>query len=388
MANYVSGVNPKILKWAREKSGYSLDEVSKILNKNIEVLVEWESGESIPTYGQLEKIAYQLYKRPIAIFFFPEPPDEPDPRQSFRTLPEFEIENLAPDTFHAIRKAEAMQIALTELNDGFNPTEQKIFRDIKINQSSDVENVSTHVRKYLGIDLEQQVEWRDSREALDEWRRIIQEKGIYIFKRSFSQGDISGFCLSDSEFPVIYLNNSTAKTRQIFTIFHELAHILLNINGITKRDSRYINSLIGTAKDIEVFCNRFAAQILVPSKDFDTWLKKGWLIEDLVDYLANRYKVSREVILRKLLDKNIVDNQYYEAKVKQWLEEYTKQNKRENGGNYYATQATYLGDKFLDLAFSKYYQGRFSVEQLADYLNVKVKSIAGLEEFVLKRGSA
>ncbi|MCI0720438.1 MAG: hypothetical protein L0338_15935, partial [Acidobacteria bacterium] len=42
----------------------------------------------------------------------------------------------------------------------------------------------------------------------------------------------------------------------------------------------------------------------------------------------------------------------------------------------------------MQLTFSKYYQGRYGIEQLADYLNVKVKRILWLEQFVLKRATA
>jgi len=41
----------------------------------------------------------------------------------------------------------------------------------------------------------------------------------------------------------------------------------------------------------------------------------------------------------------------------------------------------------MSLAFSNYYRGKISVEQLADYLNVSAKNIPGLEQFVLQKPS-
>jgi Zn-dependent peptidase ImmA (M78 family) len=311
MANYVNGVNPKLLQWARIQSGYSLDEVATVLKKSVDIIESWEYGESVPTYGELEKLAYQLYKRPLAIFFFPEPPEETDPRQSFRTLPDFEIDNLVPDTLYAIRQAKAMQIALSDLNNGVNPSDLKLLHDVRIDAKSDVALAANRLREYLGVDLKVQIGWRNPTEALENWREIIQERGIFVFKRAFKQEDVSGFCLLDDEFPMIYLNNSAAITRQIFTIFHELSHLMLNANGITKQDDRYIDSLVGHAREIEVFCNRFAAELLVPSSDFEFLLSIGLSnqtpVDYLVDDLADRYKVSREVILRKLLDRGMID---------------------------------------------------------------------------------
>ena len=74
--------------------------------KDVSVIEKWESGEDFPTYSQLEKLA-EIYKRPLALFFFPEPPLEAEEKQEFRTLPDFEIENLAADTIYALRQAKA-----------------------------------------------------------------------------------------------------------------------------------------------------------------------------------------------------------------------------------------------------------------------------------------
>src|SRR5262249_1039237 len=114
--------------------------------------------------------------------------------------------------------------------------------------------------------------------------------------------------------------------------------------------------------------------------------------EQSVAELARTYKVSREVVLRRLLDLNLVSKHRYEHDVKKWQEEYETKQKDEaqagkSGGNYYATQASYLGEKYLSLAFSSYYRGKISVEQLADHLNISVKSIPGLEQFVLQKTS-
>ena len=43
-------------------------------------------GSIIPTYGQLEKLA-DRFKVPIAVFFFPNPPELPPIEETFRTLP-------------------------------------------------------------------------------------------------------------------------------------------------------------------------------------------------------------------------------------------------------------------------------------------------------------
>lgn len=379
MANQVEGINPLVLRWARERAGLSIEDVAESLRRDGADVSQWEAGGSAPTYVQLEKLAYSVYKRPVAIFFFPAPPDEVEPKKAFRSLPEREIENLDPDTRFHIRQAQALQESLYELNGGRNPNARKIFLDLHPSAKVSVERLAADVRSYLKISLAEQSSWGNLDDALKNWRDSVQDAGVYVFKASLKQRDISGFCLWDEEFPIIYINNSTSPSRQIFSLFHELAHLLLHTGGITKEDDTYIRYLHGEQRQIEVLCNQFASEFLVPDKALAPLLLQANINEQFVSGLATRFKVSREVILRKLLDKRLIPVKTYEEWTSKWNEEFLERRKEANGGNYYATKASYLGNKYLELAFSKFYQGNLSTSQLADYLNVKATSIPGLE---------
>lgn len=379
-------INRRTLKWARESANISLEEVAYRMKKDTAIVEDWESegGES-PTYIQLEKLSYEIYKRPIAIFFFPEPPEEVDPKGSFRTLPASELDDLPSTFFKLFRNAQAMQINLEELNDSINPEPKKIFRDLYFLPGDNAQKAANSVRDYLGIPLETQIKWKDMSTTLKEWRRAIESKGVYVFKDAFQLDEISGFCIYDNEFPVIYLNNSMPVTRQVFTLFHELAHLLLKTGGIDKCNDAYLRKLRGDNKRAEVLCNRFTGTFLVPDSDFKMMLEKTELDEKGIQQLANRYKVSREVILRKCLDRKLVDEAYYEEKSKQWAEEGQRRRKQGDGGNYYRNIVAYRGDTYLDLAFRQYYQGRFDTMQLAEYLGVKATSIPGVESEYFSR---
>jgi Zn-dependent peptidase ImmA (M78 family) len=390
MGEKLTGVNPTMIKWARERARCSLESVALKCKKDVSVIEKWESGEDFPTYSQLEKLA-EIYKRPLALFFFPEPPTEAEEKQEFRTLPDFEIDNLETDTIYALRQAKAMQLSLKEINEGINPSTKKIFQDISLSFSDDLRIVVGQIRNYLNVTLEEQLTWNDRETALKNWRNAVEESGIFIFKRSFKQKEISGFCLIDIQFPIIYLNNSTDKVRQIFTIFHELAHILLQTNGITKSDDSYIDSLRGDSKNIEIFCNKFAAEFLLPNHVFSEIIVGKIVDDQMILKIAHDYKVSREVVLRKILDNNLISQKEYALKVSEWHSEYSSKsqdnNKKSGGGNPYATQATYLGENYLKLVFNKYYQGQYDIERVADYLNIKkVATVEQLEQYLLKKG--
>ena len=263
MAEYMKGINPDIIKWARERSGYSLQDIAKFFKKDIATISDWESGEKAPTYAQLERLA-DKFKRPIALFFFPEVPEEPDLVNQL-ALRSSEIEELSPNIRLLLRHAVARQVSLMELNTGANPAETKIFRDLHAQLDAPVADIARQTREYLDISVETQASWNNPKKALEIWRGRVEEKGVFVFKDAFRDDSVDGFSLVHEQFPVIYLNNSRPHVRQIFSLFHELGHLLLGENGITR------GVKIGGEK-IERFCNEFAAEFLVPFSDLETLL--------------------------------------------------------------------------------------------------------------------
>lgn len=382
MAEYINGINPDILKWARKRSGYTAKAIADTLNKDISIVNDWESGERALTYVQLETLA-DKYKRPIAIFFFPEPPEEPNIAENL-ALRSSDINSLDPRIHILLRQAYARQLSLMELNLGTNPSEKKIFRDLQARSTASVTALAEKTRAYLDINVETQADWDNAREALANWRDHIEEVGIFIFKEAFQNDSIDGFCLVHDEFPVIYLNNSRQPVRQIFSLFHELAHLLLRENGITSGISQ------GDG-EVEIFCNQFAAEFLVPSDDLENRLNFSVYDDDAIEELANYYKVSRPVILLNLVNKGIFTQENYWEKINQWTEEHEHHTQSSagstspKGGSYYNTRAVYLGYRFMELAFGKYHQGQCSIEQLAEHLDVKVKHLPQLEDCLLRR---
>ena len=390
-AEPVAGVQPSVIRWARESMGMSIEDVAHKLKRSSEEVRAWESegSASSPTYAQLESLAYKVFKRPLAIFFLPAPPDEIQPTREFRTLPDADLQTLNADTYVQVRKAHAYQITLKEVFDGRNPGERSIVRDVALDMQLSVETQASSVRKALGISLEDQLGWKTDEHALKRWREAVEAHGVFVFKAPFKQKDISGFCLLDADFPLIYLNNGTTKTRQIFSLLHELAHLLLNVSGISKFEQSYMSRLPVAERRIEQFCNKVAAEILIPSDDFGQQIAGlPSDVESMQDHLyatlANRYGVSREAILRRLLDLGRVSQVFYEQKAKLWA----SQKKAASGGDWYASQNTYLSDKFAREVIGRHYRNQISVEQASEYLGIKAKNFAGLEQRILQGAAA
>lgn len=378
LSELVTSVNPKVLKWARLSANKSLSDVATVFKKSDNDIIEWEEGTNYPTYVQLETLAYKIYKRPIAVFFFPEPPSEPGAVRSYRKLLHYRFDNISPDVMYFIRQAQAMQLFLSDLDAIEYFDLELLYNSLDINLDDDTDAIAESIRSELDIKLSDQIRWNSNAIAMSVWRNHIQNKGVFVFKRPFKDDLVSGFCIVEDKYPVIYVNNTHPFSRQIFSLIHELIHVLLGKYGISLRDSYITNSPDGNIRRVESFCNKVASNVLVPNSDFSDYIEYDFLNSQTYTLLSNRYSVSREVILRKSLDNELINKDTYNKFIESWYTDFNNLSKRE-GGSYYNNQKAYLGKKYIDLAFARYYQGAISREDLSQYLCVKSKSINGLD---------
>ena len=247
-------VNGDVVTWARERAGLSPEEAAQKFPK----IAAWEAA-ALPSYPQLESW------RPVSSdcgVLFPSAQRAPD-RGNFRTLPDAEFAR-----FHAhsvVPKSKGVPAWLYELTQGAT-------RRTPLRGSGTLAHVTNewpHGARLSRHIARQQMAWRNIDEALKEWRQAIYRVGIFAFKDAFREESFSGFSLYDDVFPIIYANNSVAKTRPIFTLFHELGHLLFHTSGIDPLDDGYVERLPNRPRHIEVLCNRFAAQFLLPEKTFE-----------------------------------------------------------------------------------------------------------------------
>ena len=239
-----------------------------------------------------------------------------------------------------------------------------------------VDNISNAIRDYLGVSIAEQSSWKNPETALENWREVFANVGIYVFKGAFRSDEYFGFCLEESEFPIIYVNNSSTKTRQIFALFHELGHLLFHTSGIDRADDRFLRDVSDEYRRIEIICNGLAARILVPENEFERVLEGRRPDRSSAADLAEHFAVSREVIYRKYLDRGLISSDEYDDAVKFWNRQIRPPS---DGGNFYNSHYSYLGARYINLAFTRYYQRRFDESKLAEYLNLKPKTLSVFE---------
>lgn len=367
----------KVMQWAREQAGLTAHELGERLKKDAAIVEAWEDDDSdeFPTLRQLEAVAAAV-RLPLAVFFFPEPPELPDTKAQFRMLPEPDNAVEARDTALAIREASLRQQQLLDLGGDRNPVAQKFLFGGRSKQLLSAEAL----RRKLGVAVETQLSWRDPKKALHEWREALGKVGIYVFKRPFKQKSISGFCLPHDRVPVIMLNNATTYTRQVFTVFHELRHLAHHHHGVTRSDPGYLDHLDSDERQVEVDCNRFAGLFLLPPDSFDQQARAKPATEETVKNLARDYSVSREVVARRLKELGIISQAKYAGWAGKWnLDFHVRPKRKRPGGNPYRNQKVYLGLPYLRVVYGAFFRGTIDVSGVADYTGVKARNIERFE---------
>ncbi len=373
-------VNNDILVWARQELNITQEEVADRMGRNIEDIINWEEGKDYPTYAQLEKLAYTIYKRPLAVFFFPNIPNIPKNNGKFRTLDNEIFNEIPTRIIELMNQARVMQLNLQELDSNSRIRITELELDIH------EQNFYEKLRDVLGVDLELQKKAKNMSDAFEMWRSAFYECGVYVFKEAFKDNSFSGFCLYDIKYPVIYINNSMSYSRQIFTLFHELCHILIKTSGIDKANDDYISRLELDNRKLEMICNMFAGKFLVPTNDLLKLIDNVEINEKNIEKLSKKYSVSRDVILRKLLDMGKISKEAYEKKHSDYQEEMYRKPINNGGGNYYNTKKAYLGENYINDVCSNYYSGKIDLYETANYLNVRVEAIPQLG-VMIKEGS-
>ena len=308
-------VNPAMIKWAREDAGYSLEDLPGTL-KNAE---KWENGEETPTWADLRKLA-KKYKRPSFFYFLPKPPKQEADLIEFRA--DEKIEEYSPALRLEIRKAKYRRNAFLHINEDMG-IKLPVFRK-KVISTNDIHELATHIRNYLGVELDTQKEWLimengsksyDHKNFLDHWKEICFELGILVFEmENVPESEVSGCSIYYNTCPIVLLNGKNTPNRRIFTLMHELAHLTQGISAICDVDKH--NSK-------ETFCNKVAAEVLVPSDTLDKtelFYKNGNLN---LSNASNIYGVSKQTIVYKLNSLNIISNELKEYLIQQ-IEEKNK----------------------------------------------------------------
>lgn len=354
------------------------------------VLRSWERGDSAPSLVQLRKLG-EVYKRPIGVFFLPEPPKTFDAQREFRRLPGLVPGKEPPELRLALRWALFRRETARELFDlvGERPPELTA----ALHPRMDGEEAGSSVRALLGIAWQTQTGWRGEHDALRAWRNAVEAQGVLVFQTSgIALETLRATCIPDLPWPVILLNAKDAPYGRVFSLLHEFVHILLHAGG--HQTSRMQGARSPEEEPLEVAANAYAAAALLPAKEFlevATRYRRATDGDDeTLRLLAQRVGVSPETVLRRLVTLRQASHDLYQRKRTEWANR-PWPSKTAAAGAIPMEIKTLAGDgrSYTRLVMAAYDQRLISTSAASDYLGVKPCHFPNIRrELVLRNGGA
>ena len=374
-------VNAEALKWARRVAGFTSEDAARRAGTSENRLAQWEAGEAHPTLRQLRLLA-RAYRRPTAFFYRSELPPEPPGLPDFRLLPDAVMERgNSPALRYEIRRVQARRETALEILALLREVPSEVA--LRADRGDGPEVVGSSVRQFLAVSMEVQRAWKDHYEALREWTRAVEARGVLVFQ--FSNVEVEearGFSVAHPTLPIVALNGKDSPRGRIFTLIHELAHIALGQAALCDLNDH------DSAGWVEPFCNAVSAEALVPqasllaSPEVAAQARDPEWSEPRLLALANRFMVSREVVLRRLLSLGLTTEAVYQAHRERFLEEYRRQREGQGGFlQYFRRVLRDNGEAFTGLVLSAFDQKAISERDVSHYLgDVKLRHVDAIRD--------
>ena len=362
-------IRSEMLRWAYERAGYDVRDLAP----KFPHLPEWERGEKHPTFKQLEAFARATHT-PFGFLFLPEPPAEALPIPDLRTV-KLRPARPSPDLLDTIYAMQRRQDWMREERIEGEADPLEFVGNARVNDEPTA--VGQEMRRAVGLDDGWAGEVPSWQEAVSELRRRIEGLGVMAVingivgnntHRKLDVDEFRGFALTDRYAPLIFVNGADAKSAQMFTLAHELAHVWLGPEG--EGISGFEGLFPGDSR-IEKFCDQAAAEFLVPARE----LRERWQgvrnAPDAFEQVARHFKVSPIVAGRRAMDLRLVNRDtffdFYNA--------YTKRERQQalaaGGGDFYNNQNTRVGAAFATSVIRAAMGGRLTFKEAYDLTGLR-----------------
>ncbi|MBI4203310.1 MAG: ImmA/IrrE family metallo-endopeptidase [Chloroflexi bacterium] len=378
-------ITPLMLRWARERKGDTLQEAALKITVTPETLLAWEEGEAKPSFAKVRSLAQKL-NVPFGYLFLEKPPEERLPLPDLRTVAGAPPRKPSPEfldvLYDALRKQDWFREHLQA--EGAEP----ITFIGRFNGDSP-RVVAADIRSTLGVTPQ-------FRRSVATWEafltqlidraenaRVLVLRSSYAgrnTRRSLDVKEFRGFAISDPIAPLIFINSADSKAAQIFTLAHELAHLWIGASGVS--NPNYLERPQDQQHATDKHCDAIAAEVLVPQDDFVLAWNALTTVDQNINELARRYRVSTFVVLRRAYELERVDPSTYRQKYRELLAGVVS-TKGEGGGSFYNTFLVRNSRTFTTTLVLSAAEGRASAKEAATLLNVRLGTLSRVEQYIL-----
>lgn len=364
----------QVLQTYFERSGLPLELMEKKVSSKFP---QFLTGEKEPSFNQLEKMA-RLFDIPLGLLLLDNPVDQDTPNLKFRTINSNAITEMSQELRDTITEMQEKQDFLKD------QVENELNFIGKFSIDDNYLEVVNYIRKIMNLQIDYYSHIKRFNQ-LKFLRSKINDIGVFVFfngkikdntHRSLNVDEFRGFDLVDKKAPIIFVNQKDTKNGQIFTLIHELVHLFIGDEEILGATS-YTQEFDQT----EAFVNKVTAELLVPNKNFRIAYEK----ENDPNKLADKFKVSEFVIVRRMLDNKYITSKEYRQIIAELTEDFKRiqeenRDKGSKGGNYKNNLNFRIDNKFFHYVDNALNARKISYTDAFNIVGVGYKGYRALKE--------
>lgn len=349
------------VKYYRKQANLSQKELAEKCGFSKSLLEKLETGNTPFSRDHVNAVAFAL-SLPTAIFF-----------QPFLT-PErgyFRANRKMKDGVLILNRAARWVRDYYFLEQLLHQEKPFALTSLKIKDYSDdgISRFAGEIRTKLGL---------NDLEPIQNLCDLVEDSGIYLLLMDSPTDGFFGFSLLGPEdIPAIVVNTSEKITleRQIFSLAHELGHIMLHLSvfgpchGIQGADDPEAN-------EREREANLFAGAFLLPEKGFiQEWQRSlGLNFYERVIYVKKKFKVSYSAVLTRLVQLQIADNSVF-PKFKKLYSQRNGQILKNNQEPEPLYDDTFIATRFRNLVFDALNREEITISRAAEMLQISVDDV-------------
>jgi Zn-dependent peptidase ImmA (M78 family) len=368
-------IKPEMIRWARSRTGLTVQDFAKKMRVSESRIIEWESGITPITMGKAQQLA-NLSLIPLGSLFLSKVPNRDIHLPDFRTINNSPIRKPSLELEATVLEMQEKQTWLREyLIDNDTPELTWIK---SISTQTPVSLAVRKIQNTLSIstdEINSCLTWDDYFALLV---RKIEDAGVTVIRngvvgnnshRPLDIDEFRGFVLVDTVAPLIFINGKDNKNPQMFTLIHELVHLFMGESGLIGPTNNMSNT-------IERYCNKVAAEFLVPEiklrSSWNNLLLEQYDTRSIIKKLSKEFKVSSCVIILKCQDACLISSSLASELLEE--EEYNFKVQKKNkvsGGDFYANLKFRVGQSFARIVISELYNQNITYGDAFRLLRVK-----------------
>ena len=338
------GINPGLLRWARERAGLSLEDAAvraglkglkpRGQKKGVDpatLLRLFEDGQKSISWAQLIRVA-KAYRRPPLTFFLSSPPVEPVMPPDLRTMGHRPPDHLSPEFQEFYTYLVSIHDTLRDILEQEGGARLPFVGGVSV--ATPVLRVVQSMRDILDFSLEAQQRVRNGEDLFSALRAKAHAAGIFVIagkgldpRHPVTADEFRGMAFCDPVAPLVVVNTADVKAARVFTLVHEFAHVWLGQSALSGFDP------LSPGRDrhtpSEIFADQVAAEFLVPESQMRLFHAETGAVtwENLAEG-SRRFKVSRAVMARRALDLGILSSDIYRGWMSRLAMEWTAREQR------------------------------------------------------------